>query len=105
LGFNISFGKSGSDQLTQKYVSWVITGEGQRALERYSGAPTVKFRVLSTLSTLGGSANVDEISQYSKVGKDVVDFQLKLMSQTGFVRRGKMGESGGGSSGNGANLE
>lgn len=92
MGFNVSFGKTGGEQMTQKYTPWVITGEGRRLLENYSGPRTPKFAVLSTLGTLGGTANVEEISQYSKVGKDVCEFQLNQLSQAGCVKKRKAGD-------------
>ena len=92
MPFNISFGKTGGEQMTQKYTPWVITGEGRRLLENYAGPKTPKFAVLSTLATLGGTANVEEISQYSKVGKDVVEFQLNQLAQANCVRRRKSGD-------------
>jgi hypothetical protein len=89
MPFNISFGKSAGDQLTQKYTPWVITAEGRRMLENYSGPPTPKFKVLSTLATVGGTANVEEVAQYAKMGKDVVEFQLNQLAQAGCCRKRK----------------
>ena len=91
MPFNISFGKSGGEQMTQKYTPWVITSEGRRMLENYTGPRTTKYAVLSTLATIGGTGNVEEISQYSKVGKDVVEDQLKWLAQASCVRRRKSG--------------
>lgn len=89
MGFNVSFGKTGGQPLTQKFNTWIITSEGRRVLENYSGPDYPKIKVLMTLQTLGGNANVEEISQYAKTGKDTVEFQLRQLAQSGLVRQRK----------------
>ncbi len=89
MGFNVTFGKTGGQQLTQKFNLWVITGDGRRTLDNYSGPDTPKIRTLMTLQTLGGNASVEEIAQYAKLGKDMAEFQLRQLSQAGLVRQRK----------------
>lgn len=94
MGFNVSFGKSAGDQMTQKYTSWIVTPDGRRWVDNYAGVRTPRFAVLSTLITLGGVATVEEIAQNAKMGKDVVEYNLG-QSAPMLVRRKKSGEETG----------
>ncbi len=90
MGFNVSFGKTANEQ-SQRYISWILTGDGRRWVDSYAGPTTPRSAVLTTLATLGGSATVEDIAKYSKLGKDTVDYQLSQASPT-LVRRKKSGD-------------